>query len=66
LRILSKLGNFRPDCIFAEVCNAEAYKGAFEVIELDSYLESIGYAVESRHGGTEENPWNTLYVNKNI
>jgi len=41
LRILSKLGKFRPDCVFAEVCNAEAYKGAFEVSELDSYMESI-------------------------
>jgi FkbM family methyltransferase len=59
--ILKHLGKFRPGCIYAETCEHDHYEEARTLQEIDDYMESIGYRVESRIGPGEQ-IWNTLYV----
>lgn len=47
-KILSNMGNLRPDCIFAETCEYEIYDGAGTLQNLDDLMFSMGYRIQQR------------------
>ena len=58
-KILSNMGDLRPDCIFAETCEYSIYDGAGSLDLLDNLMFSMGYKIEQRL------PYDTFYVLKN-
>ena len=57
-KILSNMGDLRPDCIFAETCEYSIYDGAGSLDLLDNLMFSMGYKIEQRL------PYDTFYVLK--
>jgi FkbM family methyltransferase len=65
--IMRSMGDYRPDCVYAETCEYENYENAGSLQEMDDLMISMGYKIENRHYGPgTTNIWDTLYVRSDI
>ena len=67
IMILKSMGEYRPDCIYAETCEYDHYQEAGSLEEMDELMASLGYRIEQRHYGPNSTEiWDTFYVRADL
>lgn len=56
--VMSALGNYRPDIVFAETCEFDTYETNTTIDDFNQLMESLGYVI------SEKFEFDTLYIKK--